>query len=80
MLQLTSALESKSPFFSKPFTFSKDVWYKLQMKTGSKMAGIYLNGEFLIEIKIPKDVPVKGFVGYGTSSVGIADFDNLAIA
>jgi len=56
-----------------------DMWYKLTLITkGSAAYGLIDDTTFLFQVNIPDTIKM-GFVAYGTSSYGYADFDNLSI-
>lgn len=57
----------------------KDAWYKLSLIVHGNDAFGLVDKDYVFHATLPANV-TRGFAGYGTTSLGYADFDNLAIA
>ncbi|XP_046548419.1 galactocerebrosidase-like [Haliotis rubra] len=53
-------------------------WNKVSLKAEGDYADATLNDVSLLHVQLPRG-PANGFVGLGTSTWGLADFDNMLI-
>ncbi|ESO01741.1 hypothetical protein HELRODRAFT_157218 [Helobdella robusta] len=56
-----------------------DTWYTLKIDTKNSVSSLYIDNKLLITVSLPGTIPKNGFVGYGTTNFGIADFDDLSV-
>ncbi|XP_063446455.1 galactocerebrosidase-like [Mytilus trossulus] len=78
MYKLTSDIGGKSVLKFGAAHMATKGWNTLKLILQGYQVEGYLNGQYLFESDI-QNVPLTGFVGFGTSYYGYADYDNLAI-
>lgn len=61
-----------------PNPFKLDTWYRLNIDVQGTDAFFLIDTTYLFHVNLPSNIK-QGFVGYGTTSLGFADFDNLNI-
>ncbi|KAK6174597.1 hypothetical protein SNE40_017840 [Patella caerulea] len=76
-IKLSNDLAQTQVVFTGSFTGFKE-WNKLSLAVHAKLATAMINGEKVFTQNLTGKAN-EGFAGLGTSSFGLADFDNLAI-
>jgi len=54
-------------------------WFNLKLAVQGSSVEAYLDGELKIQSQLDSAAPTHGFTAYGTSSLGVAYFDNVII-
>ncbi|XP_060568345.1 galactocerebrosidase-like isoform X2 [Ruditapes philippinarum] len=79
-LLVTGDLARTKTLYQGAHSLSVDPWYKQGLLIKDGFAVGTLNGQQVFNISAPgSPAPQNGFVGLGTASYGLADFDNLKI-
>ncbi|XP_076075619.1 galactocerebrosidase-like isoform X2 [Mytilus galloprovincialis] len=78
MYKLTSDIGGKSVLKFGAAHMANKGWNTLKLILQGYQVEGYLNGQYLFESDI-QNVPLTGFIGFGTSDYGYTDYDNLAI-